>query len=126
MKIFAVDFDGVITRHNRFPHLGDPNIELIEWLKRQKEDGVKLILWTCREGWLLEEAVTFCQSYGLEFDAINANLPEVIKRYGGDNRKVFAHMYIDDCCKTPWEIIKPVPKSKVENPVVRRKSRIVR
>ena len=124
MKIYAVDFDGVITRHNRFPKLGEPNTEFIKWLKHRKEDGVKLILWTCREGWLLDEAITFCKAYGLEFDAVNENLPEVIQKYGGDNRKVFAHLYIDDCCKTPWEIMEYQPKEKTRLP--QRKSRIVR
>lgn len=124
MKIYAVDFDGVLTRHSRYPNLGEPNIEMIRWLKKKQEDGVKLILWTCREGCLLEDALTFCKAYGLEFDAINSNLPEVIERYGGDNRKVFAHMYIDDCCRTPWDILEYKPKEK---PVRERKGmRIVR
>lgn len=118
-------FDGTITRHSRYPNLGEPNIEFIEWLKSQKKDGVKLILWTCRVGRLLEEAVDFCSRHGLQFDAVNENLLEIIEQFGGDTRKIFAHKYIDDASEKPWEIVKPKPKP--EEPVVpRRKARILR
>ena len=30
------------------------------------------------------------------FDCVNENLPEVIKEFGSDTRKIFAHEYIDD------------------------------
>lgn len=74
MRILAIDFDGTITRHSRYPQIGEPNTELIEWLKREKEGGVKLILWTCRVGDLLNQAVKFCEKQGLYFDAVNENL----------------------------------------------------
>ena len=126
-KIYAVDFDGTITRHSRFPELGEPNTELIEWLKREKEDGVRLILWTCRVGELLQEAVKFCEKYGLTFDAVNENLPEIIESFGTDTRKVFANVYIDDLNKTPWEVINYKPKPKPEKPEIPiRKTKIVR
>lgn len=73
---------------------------------------------------MLEEAVKFCESFKLRFDAVNENLPEIIEKFGGDTRKIFAHVYIDDCARTPWEAIDYKPKEK---PVVqRRKARIVR
>jgi hypothetical protein len=74
---------------------------------------------------LLDEAVRFCNGFGLEFDAVNENLPEIIEKFGGDCRKIFANRYIDDASAVPWEIVKPKPK--VEKPVMqRRKARIVR
>ena len=45
---------------------------------------------------MLEDAVSWCRKYGLEFDAINDNLPESIKCYGNNSRKVDADFYIDD------------------------------
>ena len=118
-------FDGTITKHSRYPNLGEANTEFITWLKKQKEDGEKLILWTCRTGRLLEEAVEFCVRYGLTFDAVNENLPEIIEKFGGDTRKIFANKYIDDASAVPWEIVKPKPKP--EKPITpMRKSRIVR
>lgn len=124
MKIYAIDFDGTITRHSRYPNIGEANLEFIEWLKSEKENGVKLILWTCRVGWLLDEAVRFCERYGLTFDAVNENLPEIIDKFGGDTRKIFAHKYIDDASAVPWEIVKPKPKT--EPKIMRRKAKIVR
>lgn len=124
-KIFAVDFDGTITKHSRYPNLGEANTEFITWLKKQKEDGVKAILWTCRTGQLLQEAIDFCERYGLTFDAVNDNLPEIKEKFGENPRKVFAHKYIDDLSDVPWEIVKPKPKT--EKPTIqRRKARIVR
>ena len=118
-------FDGTITKHNRFPALGEPNTDLIKWLKNQQGDGVKLILWTCRVDDLLEDAITFCKAYGLEFDAINENIPEMIQKYGSDCRKVFAHRYIDDQSWKPWEIIESKPKQeKPKLPL--RKAKIAR
>ena len=103
-------FDGTITKISHFPELGEPNIALIRWLKREQEQGTKLILWTCRVGERLEEAVQFCRAFGLEFDAINENLPEIVEKFGSDCRKVYATKYIDDCSVKPWEIIQKPPK----------------
>ena len=94
--IIAVDFDGTLCG-NQYPEIGEPNNALIEYLKmRQQKMGHKLILWTCRVGDRLEQAVDWCQDRGLIFDAVNQNLPEIVESFGGDCRKVFAHEYIDD------------------------------
>lgn len=94
--IIAVDFDGTLCE-NQYPEIGEPNNALIECLKmRQQKMGHKLILWTCRVGDRLEQAVDWCQDRGLIFDAVNQNLPEIVESFGGDCRKVFAHEYIDD------------------------------
>ena len=94
-EAIAVDFDGTLCE-NAWPEIGEPNIELIVWLIRWREDGKKLILWTNRCGERLEEAVAWCAEAGLEFDAINENLPERIEFFGNDCRKVSADYYIDD------------------------------
>ncbi len=69
---------------------------LIEHLKKRRNQGNKLILWSCRVGNRLQEAVEWCRQYGLEFDAVNENLPEEIKKWGADPRKIHADCYIDD------------------------------
>jgi hypothetical protein len=61
--------------------------------------GVKLILWTCREGEALVKAEYWCLTYGLHFDAVNT---DYIEREG---RKVYAHLYIDDKAVTPKEFL---------------------
>lgn len=94
-KIIAVDFDGTLCT-NRWPQIGAPNTELIEYLKEQRNQGARLILWTCRSGMLLNEAVLWCSIFDLYFDAINENLPEQIAAFGEDTRKIYADEYIDD------------------------------
>lgn len=94
-QVIAVDFDGVLCE-DRYPKIGEPNKDMIEYFKERKKSGDKLILWTCRKGIHLNNAVNWCRSRGLIFDAVNANLPECIAKYRGDTRKVFADLYFDD------------------------------
>ena len=94
--IWALDFEGTITVRSKFPDIGKPNVSVIELLKLARAQGVRLILWTCRDGNYLTEAVEWCKDFGLEFDAINENLPEAIEYLGCDTRKVIADLYIDD------------------------------
>jgi hypothetical protein len=93
--IFAVDFDGTLCEEN-WPGIGKPNTGLINFLKREKETGAQLILWTMREGPALEEALDWCEGFGLIFDAVNDNLPSRVKEFNHNSRKVFADHYIDD------------------------------
>lgn len=108
--IYAVDFDGTLCE-NKFPEIGSPNIKLINHLIELRRQGDKVILWTCRVGERLKNAVEWCKSYGLEFDAINENLSSQIEKWGGETRKVFADVYIDDKAadKTKYHIPYEVP-----------------
>lgn len=99
--IIAVDFDGTICT-DCYPKVGIPNLPLIQLLKEIRAEGAKLILWTCRSGAYLEDAVSYCKVFGLEFDAINDNLPEITQKYGNNSRKIFADVYIDDKSCFPW------------------------
>ncbi|MBO4309782.1 MAG: hypothetical protein J5856_01810, partial [Lachnospiraceae bacterium] len=92
-QIIAVDFDGTLCYSN-WPGLGEPNIPLIEYLKFQKKQGNKLILWTCRAGAALDLAVNWCIEHELSFDAVNDNLPEIIELYGNNSRKITCDYYI--------------------------------
>ena len=94
-QIIAVDFDGTLCFSN-WPELGEPNLPLIRYLLAQKRAGNKLILWTCRAGEALENAVSWCRDHQLEFDAVNDNLPEIIEQYGNNSRKITCDYYIDD------------------------------
>ena len=93
-KIIAVDFDGTLCE-NKWPDIGAANKQLISWLFKSQDMGYRLILWTCRQGDDLKNAVAWCQKQGLYFDAVNANLPDRIAEYG-DSRKVSADIFIDD------------------------------
>jgi hypothetical protein len=98
VRAIAIDFDGCLC-HNRWPEIGEPYIDVIEAAKAERASGTKLILWTCRCGELLEEAVDWCAGHGLVFDAVNEQVPELLNRYGTDSRKVFAEEYWDDRAK---------------------------
>ena len=99
-KIVAVDFDGTITKDNKFPDtigvVRDGCKEAIDYI-RQKN---KVILWTCRSGEYLDEAILFLQDNGIEVDGVNG------KQHG----KLMADIYIDDknifCTEVDWAEVK--------------------
>lgn len=96
MRVIAVDFDGCICTLN-WPDIGEPNWNVIHALQKEKASGTKLILWTCRCGEGLKAAVEACSSWGLEFDAVNENIPEKLLQYGySESRKISADEYWDD------------------------------
>ncbi|MDR2683490.1 MAG: hypothetical protein LBB64_06450 [Dysgonamonadaceae bacterium] len=91
----AVDFDGTIVEH-AYPRIGKPIPFALEVLRKlQQEEHHKLILWTMREGSLLQEAVDYCEKNGVCFYACNKNYPEE-EWQEGDVRKLAADIYIDD------------------------------
>jgi hypothetical protein len=95
-KIIAVDFDGTLFTDD-YPDIGYPIWRTINYCKKQQENGAILILWTCRNGLDLIEAIEQCKSVGLHFDYVNENAKENIRAFGGrDNRKIYADEYIDD------------------------------
>lgn len=110
--IFAVDFDGTLSLGTKWPELGKPNIPLFKFLKQQKAEGARLILWTCRNEKNLDAAVEYCKKAGLEFDTVNKNLPELINAYGGDTRKINADIYIDDKAINPIQIMRQAQEVK--------------
>ena len=94
-KIIALDFDGTLVK-NIYPEIGEPIMKNIDRIKEEIAKGAKVILWTCRVGKYLEDAVKFCKGYGIHLDAVNENLPDVIEVFGSDCRKIFANEYWDD------------------------------
>ncbi len=95
MSVFAIDFDGTLCRDS-FPNIGEPNQAMINKVIQLKEQGHEIILWTCRTGNLLNEAVKWCNQRGLFFHAVNENLPRLITQYNNDCRKISCDYFIDD------------------------------
>ena len=92
--IIAVDFDGTIVEH-KYPNIGKVIPFALESLKLLQKKGHQIILWTCRTGKELDEAVIFCQKHGIEFYAVNKNYPE--EQFDITvPRKIHADIYIDD------------------------------
>ena len=94
-KVIAIDFDGCICENN-WPNIGMPNWNVINQAKAERQNGAKLILWTCREGERLTEAVKACADWGLTFDAVNDNLESAKAEWGNNSRKIGATEYWDD------------------------------
>lgn len=92
----AVDFDGTIVEHD-YPKIGREIPFAIDTLKMLIKDRHKLILWSVREGELLDEAIDWCKSRGVEFYATNKDYPEETKEGNPIySRKLKADMFIDD------------------------------
>ena len=92
----AVDFDGTIVRH-RYPAIGEELPFATETLRMLMEDRHRLILWSVREGELLDEAVEWCRQRGVEFYAVNRDYPEEdITKNVHFSRKLKVDLWIDD------------------------------
>lgn len=91
--IIAVDFDGTIVEH-QYPKIGRPIPFAIETLLQLQKDGHTLLMWSVRDGKLLQEAVDYCAGKGLNFYAANKNYPE--EDLSNAPRKLNADMFIDD------------------------------
>ena len=93
----AIDFDGTIVTH-QYPEIGEERPFAIETLKMLIAEHHRLILWSVREGQLLDDAINWCKERGVEFWAVNKDYPE---ERGTENnnhfsRKLKADIFIDD------------------------------
>lgn len=95
MYVIAVDFDGTLCE-NKYPDIGKPKFKIINYIKKRKEEGCKIILYTCRCDNDLINALNWCYKQGLTFDAVNDNISEYITRFDNNSRKINADLYIDD------------------------------
>lgn len=93
----AIDFDGTIVEHE-YPKIGKEKPFATDTLKMLIADQHRLILWSVREGELLEEAVQWCRERGVEFYAVNKDFPEEKEDTGNKyfSRKLKVDMFIDD------------------------------
>jgi hypothetical protein len=92
----AVDFDGTIVTH-AYPAIGEEIPFAIQTLRMLIADHHKLILWSVREGELLEAAVNWCKERGVEFYAVNRDYPEEKPECNNNfSRKIKADYFIDD------------------------------
>ena len=109
--IIAVDWDSTLYFDDGIDCLG------IAYLKQYKNIGGSIILFTCRaEQQELDDIIKWCKSLGLEFDAINKNIPEHeelwLKEHPNStiSPKPFWNLLIDDTAfgtynHIDWDII---------------------
>ncbi len=90
----AIDFDGTIVE-DEYPKIGKPKLFAFETLKKLQEKGHCLILWTYRDGRILEQAIQYCKENGITFYAVNKSFPE--EEFDSNySRKINADIFIDD------------------------------
>lgn len=94
-RCIAVDFDGTLFVTD-FPHIVEPKWDVINRAKAEQAKSTVLILWTCRHGEHLEDALRACAEVGLSFDYVNEAEPQRVAFFGGDGRKIGADEYWDD------------------------------
>lgn len=115
----AVDFDGTIVEH-RYPRIGEEIPFAVETLKLLQQEKHRLILWSVREGELLDRAIEWCRARGLEFYAANKDYPEEERDHQGFSRKLKADLFIDDRNVggiPDWGIIYEMIKEKRRLPI---------
>ena len=103
-KSVALDFDGTVafTTPETYPYVNAINFKAIEVMKKYKQAGGKIILFTCRTDTDLDIAIECLREYGLEVDAVNKDLKETVKAWlekqpeSSISPKVYVDVYIDD------------------------------
>jgi hypothetical protein len=94
--VVAVDFDGTITQGDSWPEMG-PLSQGSKWFINQIiEDGYCVVIFTCREGALAEEAKEFLKLNDIRYMHFNENCSIRKDKYRNDTRKIGADVYIDD------------------------------
>ncbi len=105
--IIAVDFDNTIAR-TTFPEIHDEIPDAISVLSRFQQAGHIVILWTCREGQVLNDALLWLADHGFTPDCVNCHSEKQIAKWENDPRKIGADIYIDDrnaLCEIDWKRI---------------------
>lgn len=88
--ILACDYDGTLEIN------GKMNLDLIARLQTSQRQGNIVILWTCRDGARLGEAMKNLMKAGFRPNLVNENAPITIRQLGYNPRKILADVYIDD------------------------------
>ena len=111
--ILGVDFDNTLFL-NSFPdNYTEPNWPVINYVKQKMADGWFVILVTCRtDSDNLQGAIEAAKNYGIVFDAVNSNHPDLIAKWG-DCRKIYCDEYIDDKNHSLSEIVTQETKPKI-------------
>lgn len=93
--IIAVSFDGTIVE-DKYPEIGMEIPFATDTLQMLIKQQHRVILWTIREGKLLENAVNWCKERGVEFYSVNKDYPEEKEEWNNHfSRKIKANVFID-------------------------------
>lgn len=97
-KTFAIDFDGTIVDNTgfTFPEIGvlKPHVKRV--IKKIRDNGGEVAIWTCRSGEHEQGVKDYLAKYGIKYDSFNSVLPCEREKWGDGGRKIYADLYIDD------------------------------
>lgn len=93
--IVGIDFDGTIVEE-KYPNIGNLKPHAREAIRMLYEEGFYIILWTCRTGAFLQEAISFLNKEGIPFHQANDHHPEIARHYGGKSQKLLVDISVDD------------------------------
>ena len=93
----TVDFDNTCALED-FPLVGADVPYAVETLKRLASNGVKLILWTCRQNEQLNDAVEWCRRNDIPLFGVDEDPhpDETLASLYGIPRKIIGDFNIDD------------------------------
>jgi len=97
-KIIAVDFDGTIVKYEEDAHLLEEFVllpyakETIAWMY----ENFYTILWTCRCGQPLQNALRFLERNAIKLHSVNENAPFLDFQ---TSKKIYFDYCVDDRCK---------------------------
>lgn len=93
-KVIAIDFDETITDNTPYPVTGMVRAEAKEYITKLYDKGYVLVLWTCRSGKHLTDAINVLSENDLldKFTLINGDT--MVRQI--PSRKIVADFYIDD------------------------------
>lgn len=92
----AIDFDGIIhemdyDNYVDYKHFNKPIKDASKYMHKLKEEGWKIIIWTCRKKTV--ELLAWLAVNDIPCHSINEN---VAKELPGQSDKVYADIYVDD------------------------------
>jgi hypothetical protein len=85
-----IDFDATVVS-NDYPFMGDEIPGAVRILKRLRQEGHDLILFTMRADNLLDDALEWFKNRDIELFAVNSN-----PMFETGSRKIYGHVVIDD------------------------------
>lgn len=109
-RLVGIDFDNTLVE-NEYPKIGKLKTRMLEIIGNEQDkygkENVDFILWTCRRGKELENAIEFIKENKLPIKYFNESHPQaleyfnVVDKIPAKTRKIFTNVLYDDRTRNP-------------------------
>lgn len=109
-RLVGIDFDNTLVE-NEYPKIGKLKIRMLEIIGNEQDkygkENVDFILWTCRRGKELENAIEFIKENKLPIKYFNESHPQALEYFNvvgkipAKTRKIFTNVLYDDRTRNP-------------------------